>query len=130
VIPAAVGQQTQRKILSRGALNISEADCESATTCVIGLDQSFLNPKTIGSFGWLIPLKLRGVDSVVRTALPCKFDGENGRKPTVEMCWLISAVTGRLRDEAERYIRFALRQIDTPYRRRIRSRTPLDCFTA
>jgi hypothetical protein len=62
----------------------------------------------------------RGVDSVVWTALPCKFNGENGRRPTVEEGLAhLSGLTGRLRDEAERYIRFAPKQIDTPYRRRI-----------
>ena len=62
----------------------------------------------------------RGVDSVVWTVLPCKFNGENGRRPTVEEVLAhLSGLTGRLRDEAERYIRFAPKQIDTPYRRRI-----------
>lgn len=62
----------------------------------------------------------RGVDSVVWTALPCKFNGENGRRPTVEEVLAhLSGLTGRLRDEAERYVRFAPKQIDTPYRRRI-----------
>ena len=62
----------------------------------------------------------RGVDSVVWTALRCKFNGENGRRPTVEeVLTHLSGLTGRPRDEAERYIRFAPRQIDTPYRRRI-----------
>jgi len=62
----------------------------------------------------------RGVDSVVWTALPCKFNGENGRRPTVEEVLAhLSGLTGRPRDEAERYIRFAPKQIDTPYRRRM-----------
>jgi len=84
------------------------------------LDQNFLNPKTIGSFRGLMPVGSRDVDSVGWTALPCEFNDENGRKPTVEEVLAhLGCLTGRLRDEAESYIRLAPRQIDTPYRHRI-----------
>jgi hypothetical protein len=60
------------------------------------------------------------VDPVVWTALPSKFNAKNGRRPAVEEVFAhLSALTGRLRDRVERYIRFAPKQIYTPYRRRI-----------
>jgi cation transport regulator ChaC len=62
----------------------------------------------------------RGIDSVVWTALPPKFENENGTAPTIDEAVLyLSGLTGEERVRAESYIRFAPRQIDTPYRRRI-----------
>jgi hypothetical protein len=62
----------------------------------------------------------RGVDAVIWTALPPKFDGENGRAPTVEQAiGYLSGLTGRARENAERYICLTPRQVDPPYRRRI-----------
>jgi hypothetical protein len=62
----------------------------------------------------------RGIKCIVWTALPPKFDGGNRRVPTVEeVVSYLSRLTGRTRENAERYIRFAPRQIDTPYRHRI-----------
>ena len=61
-----------------------------------------------------------GVEGVVWTALPSKFDREERRTPTMEQVLeYLRGLTGTTRDEAERYIRCAPRQIDTPFRRRI-----------
>jgi hypothetical protein len=67
--------------------------------------------------GWA---EAREIDSVLWTALPPKFHGESGRVPSAEeVVSYLGALTGEARAEAERYIRRAPRQIDTPYRRRI-----------
>lgn len=61
-----------------------------------------------------------GVDAVVWTALPAKFNGIDEQRPTGdEVINYLGGLTGAARDAAERYIRFAPRQVDTPYRRRI-----------
>ena len=62
----------------------------------------------------------RGIDSVVWTALPPKSHNDDGRVPTAdEVITYLSSLTGRVREDAERYIRRAPAQIDTPYRRKI-----------
>lgn len=61
-----------------------------------------------------------GVEGVVWTALPPKFNGQVGETPTPEnLVAYLAQLTGRVREDAERYVRRAPRQIDTPYRRRI-----------
>jgi hypothetical protein len=62
----------------------------------------------------------RGIDSVVWTALPPKFDGVDGSGPTIDQAVsYLSGLTGSTRVLAEQYIRGAPPQIDTAYRRRI-----------
>lgn len=62
----------------------------------------------------------RGVDNVIWTALPAKFNDEDGRVATAdEVVAYLGGLTARTREHAERYIRRAPAQIDTPYRRRV-----------
>jgi hypothetical protein len=76
-------------------------------------------PLLVGMPEWA---ESRDIDSVVWTALPPKFDNTNGRVPTIdEVVLYLSGLTGEVRDRAERYIRFAPKQIDTAYRRKIES---------
>ena len=61
----------------------------------------------------------RGLIHVVWTALPAKW-GNIERTPTPEeVVDHLGTLGGATRDNAERYIRFTPRQIDTTYRRRI-----------
>jgi hypothetical protein len=61
----------------------------------------------------------RGIAHVVWTNLPPKFSGSEARPSADEVMQYLGRLTGAQRDVAERYVRFAPRQIDTAYRRRI-----------
>jgi hypothetical protein len=61
----------------------------------------------------------RGVHHVVWTALPSKFDGTEQTPTQEEVVQYLMSLTGTQRDNAERYIRFTPKQIDTAYRRGI-----------
>lgn len=78
--------------------------------------------------------RTHGIDAVIWTALPPKFAGKNKRAPTVdEVLVHLRSLEGSKRDNAERYIRLAPRQIDTAYRRKIEAElgwTPLDKWPA
>ena len=61
-----------------------------------------------------------GVEAVVWTLLGPRFAGRAGHVPTPDQVIAhLAGLTGTARDNAERYIRHAPRQIDTAYRRRI-----------
>lgn len=60
-----------------------------------------------------------GVQSVVWTNLPSTFKDSRQSKICDQVIKYLSGLTGAQRDDAERYIRFVPRQIDTLCRRRI-----------
>jgi hypothetical protein len=68
-------------------------------------------------------MRSKGIDAVVWTALPAKFDGASGRAPTREeaVAWLDS-LQGAQRAKAEDYVRRTPAHIDTRYRRLIEQR--------
>ncbi len=64
---------------------------------------------------WAIP---RGIEAVIWTALPPNFNGSDD--PTLsQIVTYLCGLNGVTRDNAERYVRFTPRQIDTRYRRAI-----------
>ena len=78
---------------------------EENPSLIIGLDQ------------WA---ESHSLDAVVWTSLPSKFGDEDGFTPSyVQVIGYLSSLTGTVRDAAERYVRYAPRQIVTAYRRRI-----------
>ncbi len=59
-----------------------------------------------------------GVEGVIWTGLPPKFQGKDEVTPTIEqVLQLLNRLPCAERDRAERYVREAPRQIDTAYRR-------------
>ncbi len=73
---------------------------------------SYLFAPLIGE--WAQSKQLHGV---VWTALPPKWNRENGRAPTPEEALrYLETLTGETRDKAEEYIRRAPREVRTPYR--------------
>lgn len=60
-----------------------------------------------------------GLDAVVWTAFRPKFNSNETRPTVDEVVQYLRTLTGTARDNAERYVQCAPRQIDTEYRRRI-----------
>ena len=63
----------------------------------------------------------RGVEGVVWTALGRKFHESGARANADDITAYPRALTGRVREDAERYVRRAPAQIDTPHRRAVES---------
>jgi hypothetical protein len=64
----------------------------------------------------------RGVDDVVWTALSHNFHQNGTRASPDEIAAYLQTLTGRAREDAERYVRRAPLQVDTAYRRVIEAR--------
>lgn len=64
-------------------------------------------------------MQQRDLDAVVWTALPSRFSGEFRTPSIEEVIAYLQGLQGEVRRRAERYIRRAPLQTDTPYRRRI-----------
>lgn len=60
-----------------------------------------------------------GIAHVVWTNLPPKFNNDVTTPSAEQIVQYLGSLTGNQREVAERYVRFAPRQIDTVYRRRI-----------
>ena len=70
----------------------------------------------------------RGIESVVWTALPPKFNDQDGVVPSVDQAVAyLSNLTGQTRDLAEQYIRQAPQQVDTTYRRKFEAALGWSC---
>lgn len=64
----------------------------------------------------------QGLDAIVWTALPPRFKEEDGRAPSIdEAVEYLRALPYEQQRHAERYVRLAPAQVDTPFRRRFES---------
>lgn len=102
---------------ARAALRKREGICKGREKDDVGVWDGGESPPLIFDLPeWA---KHRSIDAVVWTALPQRFRGSKGVATAAEVVDYLSTLRGRVRDEAERYIRNAPVQIDTPYRRDI-----------
>lgn len=88
---------------------------ERTVTRHIGFWKSASAPEAISRWA-----EAKGLSGVVWTALPPKFQGVDGRAPTLEeACIHLASLKGPARERAEKYVRRAPIQIRTPYREAI-----------
>lgn len=99
------------------ALREREGIREKNQTAHIGSWAEGASPPTIPDLGaWAAS---RGIGGVIWTNLPPKFDDKEIRPGDDQVIAYLKSLTGRVRDDAERYVRFAPPQIDTNLRRKI-----------
>ena len=103
---------------AREALRKREGVSQKRAKEILGWSKGKSSPKLIIDLPeWAAS---HSVEGVVWTGLPSKFNGVEERTPRKEQVLeYLEGLTGAARDWAECYIRYAPRQIDTPYRRRI-----------
>lgn len=63
--------------------------------------------------------RAHGIDAAIWTALKARFNGKEAAPSAEEVIEYLRKLTGPARVNAERYVRWAPRQIDTEYRRKI-----------
>ncbi len=80
------------------------------------------DPEPLGISGLPAMAKALNLGGAIWTSLGPKFGGEDGIRPTVDQVLShLNSLDGEPRRNAERYVRNAPKQIDTPYRRKIES---------
>lgn len=91
--------------------NLSSIGSWSASAVAV-LQQAAPFANEIGNWA-----KRQGLGGVVWTALQPRFDGENGRAPTLaEAVSYLKTLTGPTRQHAEQYVRRVAPEIRTPFR--------------
>ncbi len=75
--------------------------------------------------GWAAQKKL---DAVIWTALPPRFDGLEGRIPSIEDALdYLSSLEGEKRKHVQDYVKQVPAEFETPYRKAIRAHLSWDC---
>lgn len=109
---------TGNLVVSRASLREREGILEKNQDKHVGVwSAGQPSPPLISSLGdWAAG---RSVDHVVWTNLPPKLDSAEAMPSVQQVVEYLRGLTGARRDNAERYVRFAPKQIDTAYRRAI-----------
>ena len=102
---------------AREKLRAREGVPKSKPELIGALKRGEAPPKNLGGCNaWL---ERNGLDGVVWTALPPKFDGAEQFPSEAQVLTYLEGLRGPARENAERYIRKAPVQIDTNFRRAI-----------
>lgn len=115
--------------VAREALRKREGMSKSRAAEIRGWSRGAVSPELIPDLSeWA---DSHGVEGVVWTGLPSKFNGVEEYTPAIrEVLDYLRTLTGPRRDMAERYVRCAPPQIDTPYRRSIEAELQWTCRDA